>query len=79
MALQIVDLAGKDSTVAIASIADPMYYFYPMKDISDGEWELYRWLTVSLPLRKQDFKGTLLLIGEDTSYITCMFDSVYIM
>ena len=79
MALQIVDLAGKDSTVAIASIADPMYYFYPMKDISDGEWELYRWLTVSLPLRKQDFKETLLLIGEDTSYITCMFDSVYIM
>ena len=37
MALQIVDLAGKDSTVAIASIDDPMYNFYPMKDISDGE------------------------------------------
>ena len=34
MALQIVDLAGKDSTVAID---DPMYYFYAMKDISDGE------------------------------------------
>ena len=37
MALQIVDLFGKDSTVAIASIDDPMYYFYAMKDISDGE------------------------------------------
>lgn len=37
MALQIVDLAGKDSTVAIASIDDPMYYLYPIKDISDGE------------------------------------------
>ena len=79
MALQIVDLAGKDSTVAIASIDDPMYYFYRMKDISDGEWELYRWLSVSLLLRNQDFKGTLLLIGQDRSYMTCMFDSVYIM
>jgi len=37
MALQIADLAGKDSSVAIATIDDPMYYFYSIKDISDGE------------------------------------------
>ena len=39
-ALHIADLAGKDSTVAIAAIDDPMYDFYLMKVTSDGVEQL---------------------------------------